>query len=468
MQKFSFRNRHTMMALLLLWWVAASCKKLIQIPPNPPTSITEAQQFADSATAMTAVAGVYTYSRGISSGFTYSDGYLSVTTGLSSDELSTTWGQADYLEFYNYSLTSLNDIATNMWTDPYTGLYPVNAILRNITNNSALSASFTQQITGEMKVVRALYYFNLVNVFGAVPLVTSTDYTTNSAMPRTSVDSVYTGIIADLTDALQELTPNYPSSGSYRPNLYVASALLARIYLYRQQWQNAYDAATTVIGSGVYSLEPDLNNVFLDGSIEAIWQIPATGTRFVTMEAENYIPESSGTVPNYLLTPWLLNAFEAGDQRLQDWTDSVVVNTGSGNQTFYYPYKYKNVLSSSPTTEDFMILRLAEQYLIRAEASAQLGNTAAALADLNVVRARAGLAGVTAASPAAALSAIMHERQIEFFTEWGNRWYDLKRTGMAATVLGSEKTGWQTNAELYPVPRAQLTADPLLTQNQGY
>ena len=461
------QNRNILIAVLLLSWPAASCKKLIQIPPNPPTAITEAQQFSDSANAMTAVAGVYTYFRGIS-GFTYSDGNLSVATGLSSDELSSTWAQADWQAFYNYSLTSVNDKATILWTGPYAGIYPVNAILRNITNNSALSASFTQQITGEMKVVRALYHFNLVNIFGAVPLVTSADYTANSAIPRTSVDSVYVQIIADLTDALQKLTPNYPSSGSYRPNRYVASALLAKVYLYRQQWQNAYDAASTVIGSGVYRLAPNLNNVFLDGSSEAIWQIPAPGPRVATTEAYNYIPLSRGTVPHYLLTPWLLNAFEAGDQRLLDWTNKVVVNTGSGNQALYYPYKYKNVLTSSRTKEDFMILRLAEQYLIRAEASAELGNTAAALADLNVVRARAGLAAATAASPAAALSAILHERQTELFTEWGNRWYDLKRTGTATTVLGSEKTGWQANAELYPVPRAQLTADPLLTQNQGY
>jgi hypothetical protein len=115
-----------------------------------------------------------------------------------------------------------------------------------------------------------------------------------------------------------------------------------------------------------------------------------------------------------------------------------------------------------------MILRLSEQYLIRAEASAQLGNTAAAMADVNVVRARAGLAAITAANSTAALAAIMHERQAELFTEWGNRWFDLKRTNTATTVLSAEKTGWQANMELYPVPRTQLSVNPLLTQNPGY
>ena len=259
---------------------------------------------------------------------------------------------------------------------------------------------------------------------------------------------------------------SYPSSGQVRPDVLVASALLARVYLYRQQWQDAYNAANTVISSGQYSLVTDLNQVFLDGSTEAIWQLPATGPNQVTAEAYNFIPQTSGTVPPFPLNTWLINAFEPGDLRMQDWLGQVSV----GGQTFYYPYKYKNVLTSSPTTEDYMILRLAEQYLIRAEASAELGNGVAALADVNTVRARAGLAASTAdpSSQPAVLNAVMHERQVELFTEWGSRWYDLKRTGLAATVLSTEKTGWNINAALYPVPLLQLQDDVNLKQNPGY
>jgi hypothetical protein len=152
---------------------------------------------------------------------------------------------------------------------------------------------------------------------------------------------------------------------------------------------------------------------------------------------------------------------------MQDWLGQVIVN----GDTLYYPYKYKNVNpTGNATTEDYMILRLAEQYLIRAEASAELGNGVSALADVNIVRARAGLAPSTAnpGSQTAVLAAIMHERQIELFTEWGNRWYDLKRTGTAAAVLGAEKTGYTANAALYPVPLTQLQDDVNLRQNPGY
>jgi hypothetical protein len=466
MKKIFFRNYKIMAALLLMVGLTSACKQLIEVPANPPTQIPGSVQFSDSATIMTAVAGVYSYtSPGL--GFTYNDANLTLCTGLSSDEIaSTNAGNTDYQEFYTYSLTALNNNIITLWQYPYTGLYPVNAILAGITGNKAISDAFRTQLTGELKVVRAFYYFNLVNLFGGVPLVTSTDYTITSRLPRMSVDSVYGQIITDLTDAQKVLTADNPSSGRVRPNLYTALTLLAKVQLYRQNWQAAYDAAGTVISSGVYNLETDLNNVFQDGSKEAIWQIPAIGTYGVTEEAIKFVPYT-GTVPTYLLTPALMNAFEANDQRFQKWVGYTTVNNGSGNQIYYYPYKYKD-LTPSGATEDYMILRLGELYLIRAEAAAHLGNLSVALTDINQIRSRAGLPASTAATGDEVLAAIMHERQTELFTEWGNRWYDLKRTGTAGTILSAEKSGWQPRDTLYPVPRAQLQINNLLTQNPGY
>jgi hypothetical protein len=468
--KKSFFNNHTIITgLLFLSGITISCKKLIDIPGNLPTQIQQSQEFADSASTMGAVAGVYSYPSNGGGTFTFNDGYLSLCTGLTSDELSTTVTFIDAQALYNYSLTPFNSYMNNLWSNPYAGVYPVNAILTEVPLSPGLSASFKKEIVAEMKVVRSLYYFNLLNLFGAVPLVTSIDYKTTTRIPRSSVDSVYSQILRDLTDAQQALPMDYPSAGRYRPNLYVVSAFLAKVHLYRQEWQAAYDAAGTVIGSNIYNLENDLNNVFLDGSQEAIWQLPATGSYQVTMDAANFVPYTSGTAPIYPLTSHMVNAFESGDQRLQDWTGSVVLNGGSGPNV-YYPYKYKNISASAPTTEDFMIFRLAEQYLIRAEAAAHLGKGSDALADVNIVRARAGLGASTAdpASQSEVLNAIMHERQVELFTEWGNRWFDLKRTGMADAVLGTEKTGWQPYAALYPVPHAQVLLDGLLSQNPGY
>jgi starch-binding outer membrane protein, SusD/RagB family len=460
------------LTLATITTMLTACKKLIQIPPNPPTEISTSEQFADSASAMTAMAGVYTYpTTSQSTGFTFNDGLLSLCTGLSSDELSIgSNSQAGFLQFLQYGVTPLNTTVPSLWNDPYVGIYDVNAVLSGIASSPGLSASLKTQLTGELQFVRALYYVDLENLFGAMPLVLTTDYNVSSKIGRTSLDSVNAQIMTDLQAARQVLPVTYPSSGHLRPNLYTVKALLARIYLYQKNWQAAYNAADTIINSGLYSLEPNLDNVFLDGSQEAIWQLPATGTAFgdVTTDAHNYVPYTNATAPNYPLTTYLLNAFEPGDQRLQDWTGMAIVPVGSANDTLYYPYKYKNVSPSSPTNEDFMIFRLGEQYLIHAEAAAELGNLGTAIADLNTVRTRAGLAATTATGQAGVLAAIMHERQVELFAEWGNRWFDLNRTGMAGIVLNAEKGGFQPYMALYPVPFTQIEANTLLVQNPGY
>src|SRR5438552_17436425 len=110
-----------------------------------------------------------------------------------------------------------------------------------------------------------------------------------------------------------------------------------------------------------------------------------------------------------------------------------------------------------------MYLRLAEQYLIRAEARTQENNISSAQTDLNVIRSRAGLGPVTASDKASLLAAILHERQVELFTEWGHRWFDIKRTGTVdatMTVVTSQKGGtWNTNQQWYPIPQSELQND---------
>lgn len=464
MKQITFNKNKVLVGLLLLTLsTLASCKKLIEIPGNPPTEITKAEQFADSAATLSAVVGVYTYYA--SQGFPYSDANFTIATCLSADELSITQ-PSDQEQFYSYALTPLNTEVTTLWQYPYRSLYQVNDVLNGITNNNNLSASFIKQITGEMKVARALYYFNLVNLFGGVPLVTSIDYNTTARLPRASVDTVYAQILADLADAVTKLPASYPSAGRARPNLYTAEALLAKVHLYQGQWQAAYNEADSIVGSTMYSVtNTSLDSVFLDGSNEAIWQLPTANTDIQTQEAK-YFVSLDGAIPNYLVTPFLLSQFEAGDQRLQNWLGLSVVN----NENLYYPFKYKNVHSTDIPAEDYMVFRLGEVLLIRAEAAAHLNNLNQALMDVNTIRSRAGLPASTAdvTSQTAVLAAVMKERQTELCFEWGNRWFDLKRTGTAGTVLSAEKTGWQNDAALYPIPQTELQLNNALIQNPGY
>jgi len=324
-----------------------------------------------------------------------------------------------------------------------------------------------KQIAGEMEVVRALYYFNTINLFGGVPLVTSINYKSTAHLPRVSTDVIYTQIISDLNDAVKKLPASYPSAGRARPNIYCAEALLAKVHLYQGQWLKAYNEADSIIKSGMYSVtNTPLNSVFLDGSNEAIWQIPAKNSFAATADAQDFVPYYNGLTPTFLVTPFLLSQFETGDQRLQNWIGISVVN----NVNLYYPFKYKNLTASAVPVEDYMVFRLGEIYLIRAEAAAHLNNFTQALADVNLIRQRAGLSPSTAdvSSQTSVLAAVMKERQTELCFEWGNRWFDLKRTGTAATVLTSEKPGYNANSALYPLPQAQLQLNNLLIQNPGY
>jgi hypothetical protein len=460
-------NKYFLVPLLLIAGFITSCKKLIEIPANPSGKLPTTQVFVDSADVMRVMAGVYLNFKATDSySFSFLNGGITFYTGAASDEMiSTNSFNPLELQFNTNTIASSNSNLLTFWQDAYANLYQVNASIEGITASTGLSASLKNQLLGELKVIRAMYYFNLVNIFGKVPLAVSSDYNVNAVLPGASVDAIYTQVIADLTSARKLLNTTYPSAGRSRPNLYVASALLAKVYLYKSQWQNAANMASSLINSGQFGLETDLNNVFMDGSNEAIWQLPAAGNSTQTFEGAKFVPYSNTSVPTYTLTGNLIGAFETGDQRAVSWVGQ---STHSGI-TYHYPFKYKNNNSSGAPVEDYMIFRLGEQYLIRAEALAHVSKLDSALADVNLLRVRAGLAGVPATTvQTTVLTAIMRERRTELFCEWGNRWFDLKRTGTIDAVLGSEKTGWQSTYALFPIPQSEILSNPFLTQNPGY
>lgn len=118
--------------------------------------------------------------------------------------------------------------------------------------------------------------------------------------------------------------------------------------------------------------------------------------------------------------------------------------------------------------EHYVVLRLAEQYLTRAEARAHLNNIPGAIDDLNLVRARAGLTGTDGNDQSSLVTDIFNERRLELFCEWGHRWFDMKRLGLADNILSPIKSDWQPTDTLYPIPFAELQSNPFLKQNAGY
>lgn len=436
-----------------------SCKKLVEVD-LPSDRITRATVFENDATAIAALNGMYTQL--IRTGSQTTSGGTTIYTGLSSDELYNSTSSASTDEFTQNSISPANTLLrSNLWTPAYNIIYQANSIIEGSANSTSLTPSIKQQLEGEAKFIRAFVYFYLVNTYGDVPLVLSTDYTVTATQPRAATADVYAQIVTDLETSKSLLSDTYQGAGRARVNKWAAASLLARVYLYQQKWDKAETESSAVINAGLYSLNTNLANVFLMGSNETIWQIMPVSTTFNTPEGNTFIPSGTAT-PTYPLTNVLVNAFAANDQRKANWIKSVVV---TGN-TYYYPYKYK-VKTATTLTEYYVALRLAELYLIRAEARAQLNKIALALSDLNTIHTRAGLPSLTAPDVATLLSLIEKERQLELFCEWGHRWFDLKRTGRADAILGN-KPGWQSTDALYPIPFTEIQRNPALTQNPGY
>jgi len=443
--------------------IFCSCKKLIEIDP-PKNQLVTAVVFADSADATSAVLGIYSnIMRGLTS-LNFGNGAITVNAGFSSDEIYPVNGTTSENELYANSISpSTNQLID--WSFAYKIIYQTNACIEGLSNSNSIGTTLKKQLIGEAKLMRAFFYFNMVNIYGDVPYVTSTDYRLNTLMGRTSVDTIYNHLMADLKEAETTLSANYISAGRVRPNKFAASALLARIFLYKKEWNNAEMKASDIINSPFYILESNLNNVFLPNSQEAIFQLIPLQPGFETAEGYKFIPSSTSVFPKCIITNFLLAAFEPNDLRRSEWLRSNTIN----GQNYYYPNKYKLGRDGNTTPlEYYTLLRLAEQYFIRAEARAQQNNFSASLADLNAIRSRSGLPNASATDQSALLALIVHERQTELFCEWGHRWFDLKRTGLIDSVLNTRKPDWLHTDALYPIPFTEIQSNPFLIQNPGY
>jgi starch-binding outer membrane protein, SusD/RagB family len=473
-------------SLIILY--STSCKKFVQIAP-PNTLIVTADVFDNNVTATAAMTSIYTQMFNNAESWT-----IGQDQGLLADELTSYSTDPTQIQFYTNNMIATN--SSGEWLNAYNYIYQANAMIEGVENNNNITPIIAQQLTGEAKFVRAFWLFYLTNQYGDVPLVTSTLYSTNAKVSRTAQSQVYLQIIQDLQDAQVELNSNYVDATDTaitnertRPAKAAAEAFLARVYLYTRRYDSAEEYASMVINNPLYSLcvitpAPAITNgTFLKNSKEAIWQLyTPLPTSINTNDAQNFnlmgAAPTTGDAQSVTISPQLLGSFEANDFRRMYWIDSF--STGNvPNVTYYYPNKYQ-ITNTGNVTEYTMVFRLAEQYLIRAEAETQQGNLSAAASDLNIIRSRANLSnisGTIASSQSALLAAILHERQVELFTEWGHRWFDLIRTGNINQVMsivtpiksyGTGTVSWVSTDSLYPIPQSEILIDPNLTQNAGY
>lgn len=444
--------------------IISSCDSFVEVD-LPKSQLTTVSVFEDNATATAALSDIYSKIRdkGLLTG---NNTGLSNQLGNYTDEL-VSYGTPTNpsLPFYNNILSPSTPALTELWNSTYNQIYAANSILEGVESNKNISEEQIKKLQGEALFIRALLHSYLTGVFGQVPYIKITDYKENSIASKLSAEQVYDNAVQDLEKAIPLLTTAYNSNERIRPNRFAAKALLARVYLYKKLYAQAANEASAVINEiSLYNLETNVNNVFLATSKETIWQLKSSAAGRNTLEAAVFIFKS-GPPPLVALNNNLVNSFSGQDLRKSGWINSV----SNGTSMWYHANKYKEQNPTAKSLEYSIVIRLAEQYLIRAEARARQGDLIGAKEDLNKIRNRAGLAGTNAQTQEEILNAVLQERRLELFTEHGQRFFDLKRFNKIDEALSGIKPGWNQTDVLFPLPQSELSANPnLLPQNQGY
>ncbi|EDM38633.1 hypothetical protein PBAL39_21210 [Pedobacter sp. BAL39] len=448
----------------------SACEKMVAIDP-PLNEVTNELVFSSDKLATSALSGMYT---GLAQAATQST-YTPVYNALFADDLIYTGVNPTYSEVYNNSYTSISTFQATIFQDWYSTIYRANSIIEGLQKYQGTSDRVKKQFTAEAKVFRAYCYFNLINTFGDVPLVLTTDVTVTAFLPKETVARVYEQIIADLTAAKADLPADYSATSGSRlgVNRLTAAALLARVSLFTGNYAAAESNATEVISSGLFSIIPAADmatGVWVKNNAESIWQMssPINVINQYTVEAQTFLPAFNAT-PQFDIRDDLINLYSNSDLRPQRWMRVY----GAGALEVVLPYKYKYTTQADAVAagvaESPTVLRLAEQYLIRAEAKARIGaDLTGARDDMNVIRSRAETAESTTADQATLINEILLEGRKEFFCEQSHRWFNLKRTGQADVVLETLKTGYRPISKLLPIPTAAIDANPNLVQNPGY
>lgn len=385
-----------------------------------------------------------------------------------------------------------NKFSSARWYDAYKGIFRANTFLKKVPAIE-MDDKVKKQYLAEARFLRALFYWNLVITFGDVPFiadeVTADEY---AQLARTDKESIYKKIEEDLNLAIADL-PLAASNPIGRANKGAAMAILGRVYLYQQKWQEAADMSKKVIDLGQYSLVADYISMFNgknDNSSESIFDFQAVAQAggFFSAASEAFISATwSPTVPWanwYSPSEQSKTVFAIGDIRRKsimiagatpaDMVDvdgtgpkifpSSPMRTSYFNNAAVRKFLPEGKLMSNVANFDvnYPIIRYAEVLLNYAEALNELGQSDAALAPLNQVRKRAGLNEIGKTNQAALRILLQDERRVELIFE-GHRFYDLARWGLLETKLKSKGFVKGTH-EYWPVPLAELSLMPNLTQ----
>ncbi len=438
--------------------IFTSCEKFLDVEPKELTS--DQITITDENSAKTAVRGLYNQ---LGSNGYY--GYTFQTLGFfSGDNIQYVGSQTVNQQLTNHDVKSDLGAVSTAWTAIYNTINRANNVLSKVPA-IPLTTSFTEavknQLLGEAHFVRALAYFDLARTWGGVQLVlepTSSAAGRND-IKRSTLAETYSQVLADLTKA-EVLLPE--TVNRIRATKKTVWALRARFHLYQQQWAEAETYATKIITDVTnYQLRSPWSSFFANnaqGTPESVLELYYT-TTVTNNQASQWQPATKGGVgwikPTSALVSLLTDPEVGGDRNAL--IQRVVIN---GVENWFGNLYYR-----TNGTDPAYLIRVAELYLIRSEARAQLNNLSGAIEDVTAIRQRAG---IDEAIPDNIrkndlLLIIENENRLEFALE-NHRWYDLVRTNRAATVLGIS----DPNKFLLPIPFSETIVDKQLEQNPGY
>lgn len=420
--------------------------------------------------------------------------YLWLIQDVGSDDCNArvTLNDPNLHDINNYSIKTNNNYTSEMWHGSYLGISRANIVLAKVPPIS-MDTALKSRILGEARFLRAMNYFNLVRLFGDVPLITapiSANLTPEEIYPaRAPQAKVYLQIIEDLLIASTKLPESYSNPNDKgRATRGAALGILSKVYLTLKQWENASNTALQVIESGKYSLHPDYAGNFKEANkngIESVFEVQFY--RKVTTENSQMVISGLPSIPGLfaagveimLPTEDLLNSFDTNDYRLDvTFFDSYWQYTFDPHIWKYWDQVAYKPSATSASGADFMVMRYSEVLLIYAEAlnEAMGGPTTEAYWAINKVRERARNGNPDALPDLSGLNqeqfrqAVMLERRHEFVSE-GQRWFDLVRTGKLVESVKRAKGSQSNPAEfnnLFPIPQRELDINLNLTQNPGY
>jgi len=459
-------NRYLSLALLVLVpFLFTGCDSLLDVDPQQTIATELALSTANNVES--AVLGAYDQA---SSANLYG-GYLQMLPDLlavSSAEVTWSGTFVQPRQFWQKQVLSDNSFVQGIWLSAYSTINTSNNVLASL--DVFTSASRKDRAEGHARFLRGAMHYELVKLFGrdinagsptanpGVPIVTTP---TRVASPdlkvaRNTVAQVYDAVIADLTIARDKL-PTTDALADHRalPTTFTASAMLARVHLSRGNYAQAITEATRVISSGRFSLAPTFDRAFNQtaGSPEWIHYIPITAQDGVNSLNTFYGARQNGGRGDIHFTLTFLNRFEANDARR---TFFIQIDRNRRQTSKWQGRPADGV--------DLPLIRLAEMYMIRAEANLRLGTTtgAAPLDDVNLIRARSGASALTEVT----LTDILAERSREFAFE-GHLHNDLRRLG-GNIVVGGNPLSAREDRFVFPIPRREIDANDRLEQNPYY